>query len=246
MDDENTKNQQIADAAAKNTVVKTASFNTQTPAEIPAAVAVNTAGSHVYLPGGSNDGSVIIYAQAQHYENTKSLEDDYEAYLTKLYPDSMGDAAQSIRDYRLTYQKGLWDAYGERTELHAVVNGQEVTTVHATQSGEILDNMEITEIGGTYYVVYTTSQQTYINADGKTTTTVEDATDLLTTRRLYLQTLTVPAEGTPPGAVLCCCAPWWIMTGIPSQMASIRVVPLLPTRTPTSLTSSSSTASWAA
>ncbi|WP_294550718.1 S-layer homology domain-containing protein [uncultured Pseudoflavonifractor sp.] len=193
--DENAANQAVANAAAKNTVVKTASFKTGSPADIADAAAVNTKGSHVYLPGGSDDGSVIIYAQAQHYTDTTSLEKDYKAYLESFYPDTMGSGAASIREYRLTYQKGLWDAYGERTELHAVVNGQEVTTVPATQSGEILDNMEITEINGTYYVVYTTSQQTYINADGNTTTTVGDATDLLTTRRLYLQTLT--ADGDP-------------------------------------------------
>ena len=202
VDDENTKNQQIADAAAKNTVVKTASFDTTSPAAIADAAAVNTAGSHVFLPGGSVDGTVTIYAQAQHYTDATSLEDDYKTYLEKFYPDTMGSGAASIREYRLTYQKGLWDAYGERTELHAVVNGQEVTTVPATQSGEILDNMEITEINGTYYVVYTTSQQTYINADGNTTTTVGEATDLLTTRRLYLQTLTADGDPTWGSALL--------------------------------------------
>lgn len=198
VDDENTKNQQIADAAAKNTVVKTASFDTTSPAAIADAAAVNTAGSHVFLPGGSVDGTVTIYAQAQHYTDTTSLEDDYKTYLEKFYPDTMGSGAASIREYRLTYQKGLWDAYGERTELHAVVNGQEVTTVPATQSGEILDNMEITEINGTYYVVYTTSQQTYVKKNGDTTENVADAADLLTIRRLYLQTLTVPSDGSDP------------------------------------------------
>lgn len=53
-------------------------------------------------------------------------------------------------------------------------------------AGQVLDNMEITEIGGTYYVAYTTSQQTYIKADGNTTTDMDEAADLLTTRRLYL------------------------------------------------------------
>ena len=51
--DENAANQAVADAAAKNTVVKTASFNTASPAAIADAAAVNTKGSHVYLPGGS-------------------------------------------------------------------------------------------------------------------------------------------------------------------------------------------------
>lgn len=107
MADENAANQAVADAAAKNTVVKTASFNTASPAAIADAAAVNTKGSHVYLPGGSVDGTVTIYAQAKHYATTATLESDYSAYLNKLYPDSMGSGTQSIRTYRLTYQKGI-------------------------------------------------------------------------------------------------------------------------------------------
>lgn len=193
--DENAANQAVADAAAKNTVVKTASFNTASPAAIADAAAVNTKGSHVYLPGGSVDGTVTIYAQARHYATTATLESDYSAYLNKLYPDSMGSGTQSIRTYRLTYQKGMWDAYGEGTELHAVVGDKNVGV--QLPAGQVLDNMEITEIGGTYYVAYTTSQQTYIKADGNTTTDMDEAADLLTTRRLYLQTLTLGEDGTP-------------------------------------------------
>ena len=193
--DENAANQAVADAAAKNTVVKTASFNTASPAAIADAAAVNTKGSHVYLPGGSVDGTVTIYAQARHYATTATLESDYSAYLNKLYPDSMGSGTQSIRTYRLTYQKGIWDAYGEGTELHAVVGDKNVGV--QLPAGQVLDNMEITEIGGTYYVAYTTSQQTYIKADGNTTTDMDEAADLLTTRRLYLQTLTLAEDGPP-------------------------------------------------
>lgn len=203
--DKNAYNQAIADAAAKNTVVKTASFDTnagdnnetaidqKNVTTVSAIPTEDQPGSHVYLPGGSDDGSVIIYAQAQHYTDTTSLEKDYEAYLESFYPDTMGSGAASIREYRLTYQKGLWEAYGEGTELHAVVGDKNVGI--ELRAGQVLDNMEITEIGDTYYVAYTTSQQTYINADGNTTTTVGEATDLLTTRRLYLQTLT--ADGDP-------------------------------------------------
>ena len=193
--DENAANQAVAAAAAKNTVVKTASFNTASPAAIADAAAVNTKGSHVYLPGGSVDGTVTIYAQAKHYATTATLESDYSAYLNKLYPDSMGSGTQSIRTYRLTYQKGIWDAYGEGTELHAVAGDKNVGV--ELPAGQVLDNMEITEIGGTYYVAYTTSQQTYIKADGNTTTDMDETADLLTTRRLYLQTLTLAEDGTP-------------------------------------------------
>lgn len=193
--DENAANQAVADAAAKNTVVKTASFNTASPAAIADAAAVNTKGSHAYLPGGSVDGTVTIYAQAKHYATTATLESDYSAYLNKLYPDNMGSGTQSIRTYRLTYQKGIWDAYGEGTELHAVVGDKNVGV--ELPAGQVLDNMEITEIGGTYYVAYTTSQQTYVKADGNTTTDMDEAADLLTTRRLYLQTLTLAEDGTP-------------------------------------------------
>lgn len=193
--DENAANQAVADAAAKNTVVKTASFSTASPAAIADAAAVNTKGSHVYLPGGSVDGTVTIYAQARHYATTATLESDYSAYLNELYPDSMGSGTQSIRTYRLTYQKGIWDAYGEGTELHAVVDDKNVGV--ELPAGQVLDNMEITEIGGTYYVAYTTSQQTYVKADGSTTTDMGEAADLLTIRRLYLQTLTLAEDGTP-------------------------------------------------
>ncbi|MEQ2444048.1 S-layer homology domain-containing protein [Pseudoflavonifractor sp. CLA-AP-H29] len=196
--DENAANQAVAEGAAKNTVVKTASFNTAIPAAITDGATVNTAGSHVYLPGGSTDGSVTVYAQARHYDDTTDMEAAYEAYLAGLYPDSAGSGAQSIRAYRLAYQKGIWDAYGQSTELHAVVDGKEVTVVPATQPGEVLDNMEITEINGVCYVAYTTSQQSYVNASGNIIDDSAAAADMITTKRLYLQTLTVPADGGEP------------------------------------------------
>ena len=200
VDDKNAYNQQVADEAAKNTVVKTASFNTASPAAISDAATVSTVptnekpGSHVYLPGGSTNGEVTIYAQADHYDNTTDQENAYAAYLEKLYPDSMGDGAKSIRAYRAAYQKGLWDAYGQGTELYAVV-GDTAEGVELGQ-GEILDNMEITEIGGTYYVAYTTSKQAYVDDSGRIIQDGTNAKDMITTKQLYLQTVTLQ-DGKP-------------------------------------------------
>lgn len=192
VDNNNAYNQRVADEAAKNTVVKTASFNTASPAAISDAATVNTAGSHVYLPGGSTDGTVTIYAQAEHYTDTTDQEKAYEAYLNAKYSDAeMGsaDAAASIRAYRAAYQKGLWDAYGQGTELYAAVGS---TAVAATvPDGGIVDNMEITEIGGTYYVAYTTSKQAYVDDSGRIIQDGTNAKDMITTKRLYLQTVTV-------------------------------------------------------
>ena len=196
--DNNAYNQQVADEAAKNTIVKTASFDTSavTPT-LSTATTVSSVGNHVYLPGGSTNGKVTIYAQARPIANTTALEAAYEAYLEGLYPDSVGGGAASIRAYRAAYQKGLWDAYGDGTDLYAVVDGAEVVT--RLGNGQILDNMEITEIGGTYYVAYTTSQQDYVGSDGKIIDDLANAgsaEDRITTKRLYLQTVTLE-NGTP-------------------------------------------------
>ncbi len=193
VDDVNAANQEIANQAAQNTVVKTASFNTTTPSEITDAKTVSgAAGSHVYLPGGSSDGSVTIYAKAKHYTDTKAMEAEYAAYLNKIY--TTDDASKNIKAYREAYQKGLWDAYGSGTELHAVVGNQD--TAVSLPEGQILDNMEITEINGVYYVAYTTSEQSYVQENNYSGVSGANATDQLTTKRLYLQTLTV-TDGQP-------------------------------------------------
>lgn len=193
VDSVNNANQEIANQAAKNTVVKTASFDAAYPAEITDAKAVSgTAGSHVYLPGGSSDGSVTIYAKAQHYDSTENLETEYAAYLDKIY--TTDDASKNIKSYRESYQKGLWDAYGSGTELHAVVGNQDIAA--SLPKGEILDNMEITEINGMYYVAYTTSEQSYVQENNYSGVSGANATDQLSTKRLYLQTLTV-TDGQP-------------------------------------------------
>ena len=172
--------------AAKNTVIKTASFDTTqstggfTNPTVVSGLSNNNpvVGSHVFLPKIVNE-NVAVYGKATHYTPAELQQaiSDYDAYLLKAFPDSAGTAMASTRAYRALLQKGQWEAYGKASSI-AIATDKGVTEL-ALAAGQILENMEVTEIGGTYYVAYTTGQMTYMD------------NDMLNTRRMYLRTFTV-------------------------------------------------------
>ena len=79
--------------------------------------------------------------------------------------------------------------YGAQNALCVSVDGT-IAEV-ALPEGQILDNLEAVKIGGTYYVAYTTSQNQYVNGSGSAVSDIDDASDMLTIKRLFLRTFTV-------------------------------------------------------
>ncbi len=187
VDNYNNYIQSRATKAAKNTVIKKASFTVKssysgTEGFTASKVISSAPGSTVYVPDSSGDGSAVFYAQAVHYSDSelKKMVSDYTSYLNNSYPGS--DASESIRQYRLLYQTGIWETYGKGTQLSASVNGK-ITSV-GISANQTLDNIETKKIGNTYYIAYTTSQQEI------------QAQDFVTIRRLYIRTATVNSDET--------------------------------------------------
>ncbi len=187
--------QQVQTEAAKNTVVKTASYTPGQDSFSTPTVVSGAAGSHVFLPNVL-DGSVAVYGKAVHYteEELAAATTDYKTFLrTAGYdPDDTQPAAAQIGQYRLAYQQGLWNVYGKGSQLLVSVDGKEAAV--QLSEGQILDNLEAVKIGDTYYVAYTTSQMQYM--DGNTVAEAADATDVVTIKRLFLRTFTVDGDGT--------------------------------------------------
>lgn len=181
--------QQQAATAAKNTVIKTAQYDTTATVGFTYAVTVSGAtGSHVYLPRSANHGAITVYAKAEHYVPTDLLSETaaYDAYLSKAYPSdptNPNDASASIRAYRALTQKGLWDAYGKSSKLCVYIGG--TITETALASGQVLENLEVMEMDGKIFVAYTTGELIY------------QSDDLINTRRLYLRTVD-PANSSAP------------------------------------------------
>jgi len=187
IDDYNTYIQSRAAKAAKNTVIRKASFEVKTSYdETEGFTAAQTIsgpkGATVYVPDASGDGSVVFYAKSILDDSWKANQvADYTAYLNTAYPGD--DASKSIREYRLLYQTGLWETYGKGTKLCVNVNG--VITEIALASGQVLDNIETKKMkNGEYCIVYTTSEQDY------------QSEDFVTTRRLYMRSAKVKTDNT--------------------------------------------------
>lgn len=202
--------QEIAAAAAQNTVVKKASYEVGSTAfTSPKVVSGEDAegpktGSFVYLPEGEGDGSVTVYAQAEHMspgEKQQAVE-DYTAYLKTIgYDPTAGnsdEAKRTIGSYRLAYQSGLWDAYGKGSSICVALDGAETISQLKLAEGQILDNFEVAEIDGVYYLAYTTSEMQYTDADGNEAA-ADQAEDLVTIKRLFLRTFTIGTESGPDG-----------------------------------------------
>ncbi|MEG0050283.1 MAG: hypothetical protein RR865_14085, partial [Clostridia bacterium] len=167
--------QAIAAAAAKNTVVKTASFDAtqSTTGFTEAKVVSGSVGAHVFLPIPA-DEKVTVYAKAKHFteEEKTKVKADFKAYITKtIYdPDATpikpNDCAKSsTAQFRLMMEEGLWDAYGNGSSLCVAVDGATPKVVEVPiTAGQTIDNIEAAKIGETYYVAYTTSQKQYMTA----------------------------------------------------------------------------------
>jgi len=143
--------------AAKNTVVRTSSFDTaQTTGFTTPTIVSGATGSHVFLPDGSE--GALFYAKAVHYTGTElqSAIDVHSAYLNTVYSGS-GDGAAAVKDYNMQTTVAQWQFFGKQNELHAVMDDTDYSAV--LDAGAIVENIDITRLDAdTCYVAYTTGQ----------------------------------------------------------------------------------------
>ena len=198
-------------AASRNTVVKHATFDT-TDEDADGFTDVQTISptdedTYYFLPQSAGD--VAVYAQSVPYSagDLEARLGEYSEYLDDTSLINNGTTVidnagylNSSKAYRLSYQESLLSVYGGNSRLTItgadgtpyangtmyVSNHQERPDGTATdQTNEILTNLDITQIGETYYLSYVT-QQDYFEQSGTGT-----YTDLISISRLYLRTFTV-------------------------------------------------------
>jgi hypothetical protein len=188
--------------SAKNTVVKTASFDTYASVDFTPAVIVGGDGiesgdsiGHVFLPEGAGDGSVLFYASANHFaDGGEAANGAYKDYLMSIYGNEDSVSYKNIGAFLLEYQAAQNAIYGESSTLNIVSGGTttSVALTNDTATPRTIDNLEMAEIGGVYYLAYTTVEKS------DTSYTADDGTvkpDILYTRRLFLRTVTVDGSG---------------------------------------------------
>ena len=181
-------------AAARNTVVKTASFTPGNEGFTP-AVTVGSADGAVAMPGFAGDAAVYVgttpYSDAELAEKTEQ----YRVYLANqgYDPDDEEEAIAEIASYRIGLQRASWTVNGRQSEIRVSKDGRTVGTV-ALAEGVHVDNIESAQIGDRYYIAYTTGEEMYTDETGGRTGDAAAASNLLTVKRLYLRTFTV-ADG---------------------------------------------------
>lgn len=200
-------------AASRNTVVKHAAFDTtdEDAGGFTGKQVISPASeqgkAYYFLPQSA--GNVAVYAQSVPYSagDLEARLGEYSEYLDDTSLINNGTTVidnagylNSSKAYRLSYQESLLSVYGGNSRLTItgadgtpytngtmyVSNHQERLDGTATdQTNEILTNLDITQIGETYYLSYVT-QQDYFEQSGTGT-----YTDLISISRLYLRTFTV-------------------------------------------------------
>jgi len=201
----------IVDASC-NTVVKHAVFDTastdkNTKFTEPAILSAET-GKYCFLPQAA--GEAVIFAQSVPYTESELNEQlqKYKDYLEATVqmpqnvagdPDTTLKYINTAKAYRLAYQQSLMSIYGGNSRLtvagpggEAYADGVMYVSRHqedgngnpVDQTDEILTNIALTEIDGTYYLSYVT-QQDIFEKDG------DEYKDLITISRLYLRTFSI-------------------------------------------------------
>ncbi len=197
--------------ASQNTVVKYATFDTTDVNSDGFSLAQELSDSdketYYFLPRSA--GAASVYAQSVLYSNEDLAErfEEYEDYLNDIMQldDNASDPngyLEASKQYRLNYQKSFLEVYGGNSKLTVTVPGKSLTNnvmyvslhqengngVAAEQTHEILTNIDLTEIDGTYYLAYVTSQDFFEKSGTK-------YTDSSSISRLYLRTFTIDEGG---------------------------------------------------
>ncbi len=191
--------------SAKNTVVKTASFDTSDTgaAAFTAATIIGGDGhkggtvGHVFLPEGAGDGGVLFYASTDHFtDGGDAANARYKDYIKSLYGDEESASYKNVGAFLVEYQKTQNTLYGQKSYINIVSSDSEgnltTTTVSLTTDGATprrIENLEMAEVAGVYYLAYTTVEESYA-------TNTMDKADLRYIRRLFLRTVTAnPSTG---------------------------------------------------
>ncbi len=204
---------QLVDAS-QNTVVKFASFDTADTASEGFTSAVELSDdaitTYYFLPRSA--GEATVYAQSVLYSDEELEErlEEYEDYLDNIlkfdssevddsYENSSKNYLEASKQYRLNYQRGMLSVYGGNSRLTVNIPGKTLTNnvmyvsrhqedgngIAAEQTHEILTNIDIAEIDGTYYLAYVTSQDFF----------EADLSDSSSISRFYLRTFKVNGSG---------------------------------------------------
>ena len=194
---------QIA-AAAQNTVVKHATFDTTaTDATGFTGKKAVSGASNAYSFLPQSAGSAVAYAQSAPYSDTDLAARlaEYDAYLTAISEPEEGEdkgeyngGTARAEELRLSYQESMLKVYGGNSRLTiaapdgtAYANGVMYVSKHqengngdaTNQTNEILTNLQMTQIGETYYLSYVTQQDKI------------ETNDIASISRLYLRAFTI-------------------------------------------------------
>ncbi|MBQ9886314.1 MAG: hypothetical protein IJM37_05590 [Lachnospiraceae bacterium] len=183
------------DNAAKNTVVKTAYYLPGDESFTPAVKVSGKTGANVAIPASASDA--VVYIRSNHLtdDEIETRTDMLADYLSKTGFDaaSSDEAISEIAKQRIGMQRAAWTVNGGNSEI-CVSIGEKPVSVISLSDGVTVDNIETTDIDGTYYVAYTTSESCYTNASGTKTEKTDEIENRLTIKRLYLRTFTVEKD----------------------------------------------------
>jgi len=188
LDSPNAWAQAKAAEAAKNTVVKTASWTVGAESfGVPALLNRNSDYSYVFQPASAGGGSAVFFASTAAADENGAALTAYKNYLDGKYT-----AAQNmggITNYLTGMKKSSLDLFGTGSALNLAVNdnGSWVIFQKTISPGQTIANVEFASAGtDSYYLAYTTEQTEYAGGD------------MATVYRLYLRKATVgtKTEGT--------------------------------------------------
>lgn len=201
---------QIVDAS-QNTVVKFATFDTSDVGSdgFSDVTVLSDSENETYYFMPVSAGDVSVFVQSVLY-NTEELDQrftEYKKFLDNIMvlDDNASDPSgylEASKQFRLNYQKSFLEIYGGNSMLTVNIPGKTLTNnvmyvslhqedgngVATEQTHEVITNIDLTEIDGTYYLAYVTLQDFFEKNGGA-------YTDCSGISRFYLRTFTVDDDG---------------------------------------------------
>ena len=183
--------------ATGSRVVKTASFDTTDPnaTGFSATLTVSDGdGDLVFLPAVENDTVAFVEADPMAADERADAIKRYTAALKAAGydpdPSNTDDARQKIGAYRLQTQTALWDASGGVNRI-TVSQMDDTGVARSIRSeltfGQTVENLEFAKIGTDYYLVFTTSEIGFLDANGEEPDDPDEIVNMVTIKRLCLK-----------------------------------------------------------
>ncbi len=178
--------------AARHTLIKRASFDTENGKGFTDARELSASGANVALPGGGSDATVYVRSVHMSQQERQQAEDGLTAYLKSIGndPDDEVNASGMVGRYRLATQSAFWDVNGKASSLCVTLESGAKSSLQLAD-GQTVENVECTKIGDVYYLAYTTTELRYTDADGNSVPNGAQAKNLLTIKRMLVRTFTV-------------------------------------------------------